>query len=303
MRWATVILICCAFTRALAEPPKCPATPPDLHADLRADLTALADPQLDGRAPGTTGDTAARALVVDRFTCLGLTTLVQPFDNTANVVGILPGKSPETIVIGAHLDHLGDGHLGANDDASGIAGLLAVAARATAAAAKPDRTLVFVAFGAEELGEHGSAHFAAHPPQGVDLAQIVYDVNLDMLGTYASHRGVVALGDFPTQPARKLLDALVQRARPALNVVPGGRGVGSDHEAFCKHGIPYIFFWTPDDRCYHQKCDTVRNIDWAHLAQIATLAADLVLALADATHPLADARGKRDCAGAIVRQR
>jgi hypothetical protein len=269
-----------------AAPPSCvddgdPFAPATIHARV----AALADPALDGRAPGTAGDRTARAIVVDRFACLGLAPAfpgyTQPFDDTANVVGYLPGETPEIIVVGAHLDHLGDHHLGANDDASGVAGMLAIAQAIAARRVKPHRTIVFAAFGAEELGMHGSTYFVAHMPAALPIANVVYDVNLDMIGTHASQREVIALGDFPRQPARAILDRLTAHTR--LNVVPGGRGVGSDHEPFCTLGIPYIFFWTPDARCYHATCDTIANLDDVHTAPIAALAADLVSELATAS--------------------
>ena len=271
-----------------APPPDAPGCADDGNpfdpAVLHARVAALADPALDGRAPGTAGDRVARALVVERFACLGLTAAfpgyVQPFDDTANVVGYLPGETSEIIVVGAHLDHLGDGHLGADDDASGIAGMLAIAQAFAARHQQPHRTIAFAAFGAEELGMHGSVFFAAHMPPALPMANVVYDVNLDMLGTYASHRGVIALGDFPRLPARALLDRITSHHR--LNVVPGGRGVGSDHEPFCALGIPYIFFWTPDSRCYHARCDTIANLDDVHLGPIVEVAAELVTALASA---------------------
>ncbi len=314
MRFATVTVLaigCSApkvapATRVVEHPAPidAPAAVPDAapcidSISLHDQVAALADPALDGRAPGTPGDRAARKMIADRFACLGLVAAfpdyAQPFDDTANLVGYLPGETAEIIVIGAHLDHLGDGHLGANDNASGIAGMLAIAS--ALAHTRPHRTLAFAAFGAEELGMHGSTYFAAHMPEALPMANVVYDVNLDMLGTYASHRAVIALGDFPRQPARAILDKLTARGR--LNVVPGGRGVGSDHEPFCGLGIPYIFFWTPDARCYHERCDTIANLDDAHLAPIVDVATHLVSELAES--PFAPQRAL-GCDGRALRR-
>jgi Peptidase family M28 len=276
-------------------------------AALRARVARLAAPALDGRAPGSRGDALARSYLAERFRCLGLVPAgddgyAQPFvadgHPTANLVGYLPGSDAaiarDIIVVGAHFDHLGDGHLGANDNASGMSALLAIAQALHAAG--PRRTVAFVAFGGEELGLVGSQHYAAHPPAALPLERVVYDVNLDMVGSYASTGAVYAMGTFRGLPATAIVRALAAE-RPALHVGIGGRGVGSDHEAFCRAGVPYVFFWTPDRRCYHARCDTTARLDTAHLAAIASLAGDLVSRLGDAPADLAASRARLGCRG------
>jgi hypothetical protein len=273
-------------------------------AGLRARLDTLAAPALDGRLPGTRGDLAARAFIAERFRCLGLVPAgkdggyEQPFTaqgkDTANLVGLVRGRDPgvasEIIVVGAHHDHLGNKHLGANDDGSGVIAMLAIAQAVRQAKEPPRRTIAFVAFGAEEMGLLGSQYFVGHTSLAMD--KVVYDVNLDMVGSYASKGFVAAMGTFGKSPGRKILDKLVDNK---LAVGLGGRGVGSDHLPFCKLGIPYVFFWTPDGRCYHETCDTIANIDLPHMAQIATLAGRLVGELADSPLDLAASRKKLGC--------
>ena len=288
-------LATCAASAAVpsprADPPSPPADPPPPRpaactedgepydpAALQARVARLAAPALDGRAPGSRGDALARSYLAERFRCLGLVPAgdddyAQPFvadgHPTANLVGYLPGGDAavarDIIVVGAHFDHLGDGHLGANDNASGTAALLAIAQALHAAG--PRRTVAFVAFGGEELGLVGSLYYAAHPPAALPLERVVYDVNLDMVGSYASTGAVYAMGTFRGLPATAIVQALAAE-RLALHVGIGGRGVGSDHEAFCRAGVPYVFFWTPDRRCYHARCDTIARLDTAHLAAI-----------------------------------
>lgn len=278
-------------------------------AALRDRVGHLAAPDLDGRAAGSPGDSAARAYLAGRFRCLGLVpagdggSYVQSFvadgHPTANLVGYLPGDDAaagrEIIVVGAHHDHLGDGHLGANDNASGTTALLAIA-QALHQRGKPRRTIAFVAFGGEELGLLGSAYFAAHPPAALPLDRVVYDINLDMVGSYTSAGAVYAMGTFPRLAATPIVKALAAE-HPALHIGIGGRGVGSDHEAFCRAGIPYVFFWTPDHRCYHQRCDTADKLDIAQLSAIATVAGELVARLSDAPGDLAVARARLGCTG------
>jgi hypothetical protein len=276
---------------------------------LRAWIAQLAAPALDGRASGSPGDVAARAIIAERFRCLGLVpagvggSYEQPFiaegQATANVVGYLPGDDPgaggDIIIVGAHHDHLGDGHLGANDNASGVGALLAIA-QAVRQHGGRHRTIGFVAFGGEELGLVGSTYFAAHPPDELPLARVVYDINLDMVGSYAEAGAVYAMGTFGGLPATALVKALAAEP-PALHVGTGGRGSGSDHEAFCAAGVPYVFFWTPDKRCYHKRCDVTEQLDVAHLARIAALAGTLVERLADSPSDLARSRRQHGCTG------
>lgn len=285
--FAACILL--AATAAHADNPYDPAA-------LKAQVAVLADPALDGRAPGTDGDKAARTAIAARFDALGLHPVEQAFDAdghaTANILATLPGSDPDAgiIVVGAHHDHLGKKHLGANDDASGIAALLAIAEGLHDTT--PKRTIVFAAWGAEEAGELGSEYFVAHPT--IELGSVVEYINLDMVGSYRSRGFVAAMGTFAKLPARALL-AAAMKSYPKLSVGLGGRAERSDHEAFCKQGIPYVFFWTPDARCYHETCDTTGNLDTAHLAQIAHLAGDLVAALADTKTDLVASRSELGC--------
>jgi len=299
---------------APTPPPPPPAPPPPPPscvddgapygvAELRARVALLAAPALDGRAPGTDGDRAARAHIVERFRCLGLTaggaggSYEQPFDDTANVIGLVPGSDPavgaEIVLVGAHHDHLGGGMLGANDNASGVAALLAVAQGVRRAGA-PRRTIAFVTYGAEERGLVGSLHLVAHPPASLPLDRIVEVINLDMVGSHASVNAVSAFGTFPKLPARAILAELA-RKYPKLNVGLGGHSVRGDHLGFCQQGIPYVFFWTPDRRCYHEKCDTADRLDYPRMADIAQLAGGLVQRLADTDTDLAAAKARAGC--------
>ncbi|HNC97196.1 MAG TPA: M28 family peptidase [Myxococcota bacterium] len=288
---------------ACAEPevPACEGAAFDADR-MWEDVDYLASPALDGRYPGSDGDLAARALVVERFTCLGLTPLSdfmgyeQEFtdsegNETANVIGYLPGAEAEDelVVVSAHLDHLGDGFLGANDNASGLSGLMAIARAAVDAADAGEgtrRTLVFAAFGSEELGFEGSYTFLEQPPAGWDSGQIVYNVNMDMIGSYDQTEIVYALGALPRTAATPMLEELVQDY-PEIEVGLDEASDQSDNAPFCEIGIPYVFMWTEDPACYHERCDRSDRIDAESMASIASLTGDLAQMLADTTIDLA----------------
>ncbi|HSD87649.1 MAG TPA: M20/M25/M40 family metallo-hydrolase, partial [Kofleriaceae bacterium] len=213
MKWALVLLTLSGIAHAE-------------NSTLSADVAFLASPDLDGRAAGSDGDTKARTYIKKRMTDAGLTTIEQGFEfdktKSANLVGYIPGDTDDIIIIGAHYDHLGDGHLGANDNASGVAAMLAIADAIKAKGTKPHRTIAFAAWGAEEEGMIGSAFYAAHPPAELPMDKVVQYLNLDMVGSYSSKGFVAAMGSFPKLPARKLLDKLVTHY-PKTRVGLGGR--------------------------------------------------------------------------------
>jgi len=275
---------------------------------LKERVEVLASKELDGRAPDTDGDRATRKLIVERFTCLGLTgagkhgSFELPFETTgkttANVVGYLEGSDPDIgdqiIYVGAHHDHEGSGHLGANDNASGIAGLLAVAQAIQQRPTKPRRTIVFAAFGAEELGMVGSYHLAKHPPAALPNDKVVQFINLDMIGTHSARGLVAAMGARPKLASRPFIDRLAKKF-PKISVSLGGIARGSDYEPLCKLGVPYVFFWTPDPKCYHQACDTADRLDYRGMADIAALASALTGEMADTDRDLPGLRAKYGC--------
>jgi len=297
MRW----LLALAFLAHTVYAAPCKDGDPFAKDALHDDVAFLASKALDGRAPGSDGDAKARAFIGERFTCLGLAPAgddsgyEQAFTSggakTANIIATIKGTSDDIVMISAHHDHLGKGHLGANDDASGVAALLAIA-KAITQGDPPTRTLVFAAFGAEEDGMVGSGFFAKHPTIALD--HVVQFIELDMVGSHNSADLVAAMGAFKGFGARTLLDKHVKQF-PKLHVSAGGKARGSDFQPFCALGVPYTFFWTPDHRCYHETCDTIDRLDLPHMIDIAKLASALVRDLADTSLDLAKLRKTRGC--------
>jgi aminopeptidase N len=279
------------------------------EATFKSRVAYLASKELDGRAPGSTGDAAARAMIAERFECLGLSpafgmSYEQAFTTeknaTANVVGYVAGSDEtvgsEIILVAAHHDHLGSGFPGANDNASGIVAMLAVAQSIVQNEAKPKRTIVFAAFGAEETGMHGSYYYEGHAPEALPADRIVQVINLDMVGSHGSRGYVTAMGTFRGLAATPILKKLLA-SYPTLSVPMGGKARGSDFEPFCKKGTPYVFFWTPDKRCYHAKCDTADKLDYKRMVSIAELATDLTNAMSTTEVDLSEAKVTRGCFG------
>jgi hypothetical protein len=238
---------------------------------------------------------------------------------TSNVAGLLRGSDPavagECVVVGAHHDHLGLGgdaslapsrigevHPGADDDASGVAAVLAVA-RAFAAEGPPRRTVMFVAFAGEELGLLGSAHLVRSPPAACPVEKMQLMVNLDMVGRLRDRKLYVAGAD-TARGLREVVRSLADRApRLPLHVVFSGDGYGpSDHTSFHARGVPVLFLFTGAHADYHRPSDTADKVDAAGLAEVARLARRVAfeaasregrLEVARSAAPPANERGER----------
>ncbi|MCA9179694.1 MAG: M20/M25/M40 family metallo-hydrolase [Planctomycetales bacterium] len=188
-----------------------------------------------------------------------------------NVVGVLEGEGPladETIVVGAHYDHLGYGpfgsrrpgeraiHNGADDNATGTAAVLELARRFARADRKPARRMVFVGFTAEERGVLGSNHYVANP--AVPLDKTVAMINFDMIGRYGEQG--VSLGGVTS--GREFGDLLDRATREQdWNVKRAGSLGGSDHMGFYAKNIPVMFFHTGLTDLYHTPEDDFETID------------------------------------------
>jgi hypothetical protein len=181
-----------------------------------------------------------------------------------NVIATLEGSDPslrdQHIVLGAHFDHIGTGtdkdgnkiiYNGADDNASGVAGLLELAASLSANC--PRRSILFISFDAEELGALGSLHFMKKPT--IPREKISAMLNLDMIGRMQERTLVVS--GYDTSPAwNDLLDRSNEGLDLDLKKSSGGFG-GSDHTAFYKDDIPVLFFFTGAHDDYNTP-----NDDW-----------------------------------------
>jgi hypothetical protein len=208
-----------------------------------------------------------------------------------NVVGILPGTDPglaqEAVLVGAHYDHLGRGgngsldaertaiHPGADDNASGTAGVLALARHFAVRGGTP-RTLVFVLFAGEEMGLLGAGAYVRDP--AFPLVRTVAMVNLDMVGRMRDRRLVVGGLD-----SGRGLDAVMRAAAEGLDLdLAEGRSpyTPSDHLTLYQHGVPVLFLHTGVHEDYHRTTDTWEKINAEGMERVVTLAARMIDRLA-----------------------
>lgn len=245
------------------------------------DVRVLSADDMEGRLVGSPGGEKARAYILGRMREIGLAPVEQAFafkrkDGTevrgVNLIARIEGSTPggKVMVITAHYDHLGihDGQIynGADDNASGVAGLLAVAEAFKAA--PPKHTVLIVALDAEEGGLRGARAFLETPP--VPAASIALNVNFDMLAKNA--RGeLYAAGGSPNAWVRARLEALVPAAPVSLKL---GHDTGpddsfdnwtyqSDHGVFARAGIPWVYFGVEDHPEYHKPTDDFATVPQA----------------------------------------
>lgn len=188
-----------------------------------------------------------------------------------NVLGFIPGKTEEIIILGAHYDHLGLGsngslaadlkgqiHNGADDNASGTAGLLQLAEEF--ATGSPRRGLLFIAFAGEELGLLGSRYYVEHPT--IPLEDTMAMLNMDMIGR---SDGDLLIGGVGTASEfRTLLDEIQETSSLEFSYSDSLRG-SSDHLSFVSKRIPVLFFFSGLHRDYHRPSD-----DWERIKVAAT---------------------------------
>jgi hypothetical protein len=191
-----------------------------------------------------------------------------------NVIGILEGSDPalahEYVAFSAHIDHIGltagqpdSVNNGADDNASGVAGLLELLEAFTATGARPRRSLLFLAPSAEEPGLLGSAHFIEHPP--VPMGDIVADINMDLIGRNWTD-SVIAVGIEQSDLGATLAQVVAEH--PELGMTPIADRwpeerifYRSDHYNFARSGVPILFFTSGTHPDYHRPTDEPDRID------------------------------------------
>jgi hypothetical protein len=221
-----------------------------------------------------------------------------------NVIGVLEGKGPladETVVVGAHYDHLGYGgaggslgnprkmiiHPGADDNGSGSTSIMELARRFAAMPDRQGRRLVFMTFSGEELGLLGSEAYCKNPL--IPINKTVAMLNLDMVGrvpvdtaTKKDKLIVEALGT--GKEFKTLIDTLNKKHDFLLSkkdvVIPY-----SDHSSFYDKGVPVLFLWNGDHENYHKPSDTADRINIAGMRHVVDLAEDILVSFTTEKKP------------------
>jgi hypothetical protein len=245
-------------------------------ASVHTDLTKL-EGEIDS-------DLKPRSMVVSGWKVKGTANVEKVRTDVFNVIGVIDGEGPladETVIVGAHYDHVGRGgqnslapgsteiHNGADDNASGAVTLLELARRfgEQAKAKKPARRLVFIAFTGEELGLLGSEYYCKHPVFPLD--KTVAMLNMDMVGRLKEEKLIV----YGTGTSPRWEPELNQfNAETGFKLLFKPEGFGpSDHSSFYKEKIPVLHFFTGEHSDYHKPTDDWEKINIDGVARVAEL--------------------------------
>jgi hypothetical protein len=281
---AALILAACSTT----PEPVAPAAPavPAFQAQLLEDVRILASDEMAGRDTGSAGGEMARNYIVGRLESLGVVApamgRLQPWEatgrtragprtyNGVNIIGMIPGTrvSDKYIVVTAHYDHVGtnDGQVfnGADDNASGVATMLALAAELKRQA--PEHSVIFVALDGEERGLLGAKHFVEAPP--VPLTSIAMNLNFDMTARAETDGKLWVTGTYQNPTFRPILEGIPADGAVALAFgkdTPEDTGEdnwveSSDHAAFYRAQIPFLYLGVNYHPDYHRPSDDFERI-------------------------------------------
>lgn len=287
--------------------------------ELKKDLYYLSSEELEGRMSGKRGNVVAAEFIKKKFEDFGLETFCHKFsikrsnpgpkneigdDFTQNVYAVLEGNDPDLkdqiVVVGAHMDHIGYGpsmsrepnkreiHPGADDNASGTVALLEVAQAFSLLKGKTQRTVVFQAYSAEEMGLIGSRFYCdnpVYPKSNPDIKKHVFMLNLDMVGYLGKGHYLASFleGDSSVDVGL-IIKELNEKYDFAKKITSRGTG-GSDHASFYNKKIPIAFLHTGGHSHYHTPSDTADKINYEGLEQISRYAFELSWRVANETKP------------------
>lgn len=263
---------------------------------MKEDVAILANDSLNGRKTGSDGERKAADYIAKRFEDLGLQPkgsegFFQKFTYKAsknphqeaeftaennestktgqNVIAYLDNKAENTVVIGAHYDHLGMGgegslyregeaiHNGADDNASGVAMMLHLADSLQKKGSPKNNNYLFIAFSGEEEGLLGSNYFVKNPT--IDTKKVTYMLNMDMVGRLNSENTLAVYG-VGTSP---ILKQAVNANAGELKIAENESGVGpSDHTSFYLADIPVLHFFTGQHEDYHKPSDDAEKVNF-----------------------------------------
>jgi hypothetical protein len=275
---------------------------------IRQHVKILAADSMQGRGSGKEGERMAAAYIQTQFKKLKLQpkgdnkSYLQAFTfksgahgegeaGTANnIVAYLDNKAPTTIIIGAHYDHLGSGdqgssldanpggkiHNGADDNASGVAGVIELARYLSTNNIKEKNNFLFLCFSGEELGLYGSKYFTENPT--IDLSRVNYMINMDMVGRLDAQTKNLLVHGTGTSPVWETL--LKNLASDELNIKTDSSGIGpSDHTSFYLKNIPVLHFFTGSHADYHKPTDDWDKLNYEGQASVLKLISRVITSL------------------------
>jgi Zn-dependent M28 family amino/carboxypeptidase len=274
---------------------------------FKKDVEYLASEKLEGRFPGTNGEQLAANYIAEKFEKFGLTKLTdsyfQSFNftlpsspheevkfnqdtdtkiNAKNIIAFIDNKKKNTVIIGAHYDHIGYGgqysldrgineiHNGADDNASGTAMLLSLAKQLNN---KNDleNNYLFIAFSAEELGLIGSRYFVNSDV--FNKESINFMINLDMVGRLNAEKELSIFGVGTSSIFKQVVNSMNNNFK--LKIIEDGTGP-SDHTSFYNKDIPVLFFHTGSHENYHRPSDDVNLINYKGMSEISNYIIDII---------------------------
>lgn len=274
-------------------------------ARIQKHIKFLSDDKLEGRGTGTEGEKKAAAYIAAEFKKLKLepkgenNTYLQGFafkggahgegpEGIANnIAAYLDNGAATTIIIGAHYDHLGIGeqsgsleanskgmiHNGADDNASGVAGVLELATYFSKNKVKENNNFLFLCFSGEEMGLFGSKYIADHSP--VDLSTVNYMLNMDMIGRLDAQTKTVLVHGTGTSPVWETLVKSLENEN--IKIKTDSSGVGpSDHTSFYLKNLPVLHFFTGSHSDYHKPSDDWNKINYAGEVEVLKLIAKII---------------------------
>ena len=258
------------------------------HQAINPALKAALSTDLAGLEKAIDQDLKPRSAVLKGWRAELTTSITTVRTEVKNVVGVLEGKgrrANETIVIGAHYDHVGRGgpgslaggstevHNGADDNASGTVCLIELARRFAARDKPLPRRLVFIAFTAEERGLIGSARYVNNPV--FPLEDTVAMFNMDMVGRLREAK-LTVFGTGTAKRFKSQVTKLGKKHQFHLSMKPSGFGP-SDHSSFYGKGIPVLHFFTGTHKDYHRPGDDWEKVNLEGTSQVADLVEQIVL--------------------------
>lgn len=261
---------------------------------IKKDVTYLASDKLKGRGTSTKGEKKSAKYIANEFKATGLQAKgtdgyfqsfsfnrqVDPKDSTKgtetrtgkNVIGFLDNGAEYTVVIGAHYDHLGLGHdhnsldanpqgqihNGADDNASGTAGVLELARYYSTNNEKEKFNFLFICFSGEELGLMGSKKFCENPT--IDLTKVNYMINMDMIGRLNDSTKALIIFGVGTAPDWV---PIISSMRSVFRIKQDSAGIGpSDQTSFYLKNIPVLHFFTGQHSDYHKPSDDAEKVNY-----------------------------------------